>query len=103
MNNFLQMYIQYEIATCAYLHYTQIMELLSVEMSRFEAKNFYWEQVDTNPAIVIERCDIPSESHFHALKQFRKMEAHQVFGQLETFIIGGLETIRFFCVKKTNS
>lgn len=79
------------------------MELLSVEMSRFEAKNFYWEQVDTNPAIVIERCDIPSESHFHALKQFRKMEAHQVFGQLETFIIGGLETIRFFCVKKTNS
>lgn len=95
----IQMIIHYEIEQSLISQYWEAIDKISAMLPEFEAKRFACSKNNQQNTFT-ETFFVPTESHYHALKKLRLSRSHSVFGRLEDFVTGGLDSMEFIAIKQ---
>lgn len=98
MNKMLQMHIEYEIKPECHEQYINIMPQVLSKLPYYDANRINWSSIKDGNHF-IESFVIPTESHFHSIKQLRQSNTHYIFGLLDECINGGVKAIKCFGLK----
>ena len=100
MSTQLQIFMEYKIKEASVQDYEKAMEGVIAELKQYEATNIQWFVATEQDLLYVEMFEVPTESHFHALKQLRKSTKNAVFRQIIPFIEGGPEKIHCWAFRK---
>lgn len=95
----IQMIVQYEVKQNLLSQYNETIDKISTMLPDFEADMFSCSKSDDRNFFV-ESFYVPTEAHYHALKKMRLSRNHSVFGILEDFVPGGLDSMGFMAIKQ---
>lgn len=89
----LQIFIEYKVKEAKIKQYEAIMKDVLEKLEEFQAEKIEWFVGTDQPFLYVEMFQVSNISHYHGIKSLRKSIEHPVFGQLDSFIEGGLEKL----------
>ncbi|GLB59858.1 hypothetical protein [Cytobacillus sp. NCCP-133] len=100
MKQNVQMIVQYEVKGCSLSQYQAVMDKIIEMLPSYDAADIKVSQYAAGSYKIIESFNVPTESHYFALKKLRKSAKHNVFGSLDPIISGGLAKMDCWALKK---
>ncbi|WP_100398037.1 MFS transporter [Bacillus sp. FJAT-44742] len=89
----LHIFIEYRIKEEHVKEYEALIENIAASLSEYGAEKFQWYAAEDQPNLYVELFKVPTKSHYHTLKKWRKSKEHPLFGKLDPVIDGGLEKL----------
>ncbi|MCD8503222.1 MAG: hypothetical protein LRY71_18180 [Bacillaceae bacterium] len=94
MTHTLQFFIEYKVNPNSVKEYECIMEQIVERLPEYGAEKIEWFISQDEPYVFMEKFTVPTLAYYHALKKYRKSKDHQLFGQLDPYVEGGLEKLK---------
>ncbi|WP_017728958.1 MFS transporter [Halalkalibacterium ligniniphilum] len=96
----LQIFMEYKIEEQKIDEYEREMERILATLQEFGASNIQWFVAADQPHLYVEMFEVPTASHYHAIKKLRQSEEHRVFGSITPMIKGGAKQIHCWAFEK---
>ncbi|WP_100406398.1 hypothetical protein [Bacillus solitudinis] len=96
----LQIFMEYKINKENLHEYEQAMVTVLDTLTEFEATNIQWFISEEQPFLFVEMFQLPTTSHYHALKKLRQSHEHPIFGSIIPYIQGGTDKIHCWAFQR---
>jgi DNA-binding GntR family transcriptional regulator len=100
MNNGVSVHIEYHVKSTDVYRYESLMESVLDLLTEFGARRIQWFVSSRANNVYVERFELPTESHYYALKRLRISNEHGTFNELHQCLDGGIRNISFWALKK---
>ncbi|MFC4319879.1 hypothetical protein [Litchfieldia salsa] len=100
MINNVSVHIEYKVKSTDTYRYEMIMENVLDLLTEFGAKKVQWFVSSRENNVYIEKFELPTESHYYALKRLRVSNERITFSELNQCLEGGIQNISFWALKK---
>ncbi|WP_096201673.1 hypothetical protein [Bacillus sp. FJAT-45350] len=100
MSNYLQIFMEYKVKQENIQDYEKAMEEILKELPEFGASNIQWFVATDQDDLYVEMFEVPTDSHYHALKKLRQCNDHHIFSKIAPMVEGGCEKIHCWAFKK---
>jgi hypothetical protein len=97
MEQKLVMMLQYEVCENFFATYHKTISHIFSSLSYYDVLEY--ELFHYEGETYVEKLIVPTESHYLSLKKLRTSKDHEIFGQLDPLIKGGVENMRIFAIK----
>ncbi|TWI52882.1 hypothetical protein [Halalkalibacter nanhaiisediminis] len=98
----LQIFMEYKVSEEKVEAYERAMESIIEALPDYGASRIQWYVAEDQPHLYVEMYEVPTSSHYHALKKLRKSHEHTLFSQIIPYIEGGSEKIHFWAFQRKN-
>ncbi|KHF41289.1 hypothetical protein [Halalkalibacter okhensis] len=99
----LQIFMEYKVNKEYINEYEQAMKEIIEVLPDYEATNISWYVADDQPHLYVEMFEVPTTSHYQALKKLRRSNEHAIFSKMVPLIEGGAEKIHCWAFVRKES
>ncbi len=100
MSKKLQIFMEYKVKQDSIAEYEKAMKEIIRVLPDYGATNINWFVATEQENLYVEMFEVPTESHYHALKKIRQCSDHFVFSSIDPMINGGCEKIHCWAFQK---
>ncbi len=86
-------FMEYKVKNECVQEYEKLMKEFARALSTYDANHFQWFQAADQEGLYVEMFDVPTLSHYHTLKKWRRSKEHSLFKKLDEHVVGGLEKV----------
>lgn len=102
MSSPIQVFLEYKIKHDKKEEYELYMPKLLQQLADYEADEIDWYEAADQDYLYVEMFKLPTMSHYYAMKESRSKKDHPLFGELDTFIEGGLHKLHCWAFLQKN-
>ncbi|GAE31136.1 hypothetical protein [Alkalihalobacillus hemicellulosilyticus] len=82
----LQIFMEYKIIPQKIKEYEAAMEMVLTTLPNYDVSEIEWFVAEDQPYLYVEMFEVPTVSHYQALKKLRQSTEHPVFSSIVPFI-----------------
>lgn len=96
----LQIFMEYKIIPQKIKEYEAAMEMVLTTLPNYDVSEIEWFVAEDQPYLYVEMFEVPTVSHYQALKKLRQSTEHPVFSSIVPFIEGGEKKIHCWAFQR---
>lgn len=96
----LQIFMEYQVSAENIEAYERVMKSIIDALPEYGASSIQWYVAEDQPNLYVEMYEVPTSSHYYALKKLRQSSEHPLFGQITPYIEGGTTKIHCWAFQR---
>lgn len=93
MSKKITVFMEYKVRPEYVQDYENVMKEFAQALPTYDANHFQWFKAADQEGLYVEMFDVPTLSHYHTLKKWRRSKEHSLFKKLDEYVVGGLEKV----------